>query len=305
MSFKKNLDNNYKLSQKKGLSEVDIKDAMETLRKEIKDNVKMLTQLQADLKKYFHRNFKDHLSTKDYIDSYSEFIEKSDSILSYNISKISDIIQEDKHKKLLLKFKTFWAKNRKRCLDILHFYQSRINKRIEFEEFINERMSELQNFSDELDNQINNMIDEDKLTGAIQILNESTKKYSDIVLKHNIEFKNFKGEINRNFSDSIKFFVDLKSTWINKNNEEKRRWRNFVLESRKKLSTSKEIIWKDELDQKIGAYIDDLDNQINNMINEDKLTGAIQILNESTKKYSDIVLKHNIEFKNFKGEINR
>ncbi len=268
MSFKKNLEDTNKLSKKQMHSKAEIKDAMETLRQEIKENVKTLTQFQTDLKKYFLRNFRDHLSTKDYINSYSEFIEKADSTLSYNISKISDFIQEEKNKRSILKYKTFWAKNRKKGLDILHIYQSRLNKRIEFEEFINERMSELQNFTDELNNQIINMINEDNLKGAVHLLNDSIKQYDQIVLKHNVEFKEFKSVINREMADAIKFFIDLKTSWINKNNEEKIRWRNFVIETRKKLSTTKESVWKDELEEKIGTYIDNLDNSIDDMKEE-------------------------------------
>ncbi|MHA1301167.1 MAG: prenyltransferase/squalene oxidase repeat-containing protein [Candidatus Helarchaeota archaeon] len=282
---------------------------------------KKLNLYQVEIRNFFPKNYLDHEATLDLLENISNYMEESDSILKSKLTELSKSVKFDQFKKELDNLKSSWRKeldNKKKLFDS---YKIKIDKRIQIGKLIKQLTSELDDFSNNREKEINEKIEAEKLDDASNLLNEYSKKYKELVNNQKESFKIFIEKTIEEIPDFQKYSNDLESTWDAKLKEEEKRWEMIKSNLSKKLYSSQELEKKEELEKIIKEKIEDCKHSIENMKNiiiklvkDDNIIDAgkkTKELNASieekiktyNQEYKDFIKISSREFKNFKETV--
>ncbi|NVM03799.1 MAG: hypothetical protein HWN67_15825 [Candidatus Helarchaeota archaeon] len=302
--------------------EKEEQEAISLIRSKIREIKKKLNLYQVEIKNFFPKNFTDHEKTLKLINSISDYVIKSDSDLNSDFSNFSTKFQLENFKKELEQVKSSWEKERNDRKEFIKSYHIKIEKRIELEKLIDKLTSELGDFSNNKNEQIIKLTNDDKLDEGSKLLNDSISNFKELSLKQSKAVSDFLEKISEEIPDFSKYSDDLESVWQKKFKTEEERWEKFVSELNKKLHSSFEIENKNELDEKLKNNIEEIKNSIENMKvtvldlmeaknvidagnNTKELTKNID---EKIKTYNqeckDFVKDKSREFKNFRETVN-
>ncbi len=281
-------------------------EAINTLRTKLREIKNKMNLYQVEIKNFFPKNFTDHENTLKLINSISDYVIESDSNLNSEFSNLSSDLKLEKFKKELEQVKTSWEKEKQDRKELIKSYHIKIEKRIELEKLIEKVTSELEEFSKNKNEQIIKLTNDNKLDEGSKLLNESINKFKELNLKQNKAIKDFLEKINKEISDFSKYSSDLESDWQKKFKIEEERWDKIVSELNTKLHSSFEIEKKDELDEKMKHYAEDIKTSIEKMkktvlelIETDKVIDAGNNTKELTVKIDEEIKRCNQECKDF------
>lgn len=269
-------------------------------------NIKKLERYQVEIQNFFLKNYTNHKSTLKLIETLSSDIEKSNQLINSKITEIEPTVLFDKYKKELEKIKINWTNKCEETTQYISFYKKKVEKREELHKFIADKASELQKSIDDNNEKIAKLIDENKFQKSLNLLNETTSKFEDML---NIQDKTFNEQldkINSKIMEFPKISGDIIADWDHMLKGKEIKWNNVVLELKKKLHSDKEVAKKEELDVNLKDKVDDIGWFMENMkktvfklIETKNFSDAEEKTNEMYAEISQKIKDCDEEFKEF------
>jgi len=280
--------------------------AIRSLEEELVEIDNRLNQFHIELQHFFLLQYTDHKAIINLRKSISDYIEEADNNINSKISEITPKIHFDESKIEINNIKTLWLKKREESEEYLKVYQTKIEKRVEFEHFINEKVAILETFRKNSEIKITNTIEENKFQESSNLLNESIINFNKILSKQNKGLIGFLRRINSEIEDFPQFSNDIRLEWDKKLKEEEEKLNKILTDLRGLLQTRMELGRKDELDQIINNCATDTENLIKNMeknvsdlIENKNLVYAENMTNEMYAEISQKIKTSDQEFKNY------
>lgn len=265
-----------------------------------------LNQFHIELQHFFLLQYTDHKAIINLKRSISDYIEQADDSINSKISGIAPQIHFDESKIEINNIKTIWQKKREESEEYLKVYQTKIEKRVEFEDFINEKVAILRTFTKNSEIKITDTLEENKFQESSNMINESIINFNKILSKQNKGLIGFLRRMDSEIEDFPQFSNDIRLEWDRKLTEEEEKLNQILTDLRGLLYSKMELGKKNELDRKITTGTTDIENLIKNMeknvselIENKNLVYAENMTNEMYGEISQKIKTIDQEFKNY------
>lgn len=302
---------------KKRTEDAEDREAQKKLENYLNENIEKINQNQLETLEFFSQNFSNHKSIEELLHKSLDRIRNIDSTMNSQISELYSQLHFDKYREEFDQITSTWKEKKEKSEEKFSIYKKIIEKREDLEKLISLGASELQDLSNEKNNLISNLLNENRLEESAISLNDNIKLFNQALSKQYENFNDIVNEINNQFEIFPDFSNDLIQKWNQTLKNEENNWNNKVLELKNKLHLKLELARKDELNkdlneniQEIEKLIENMTNSISDLIEKKKLTTAENKIRENyleteqkIKKYDQELIKFiksaTTEFKDF------